>query len=127
MIAGVVEGREALILLTVRAACGDEIEIEAVIDMGFTGTLTLPPAVVAELGLTWKTVGKGTLADGSECALDVYNATVLWDGQPKKLLVMEADATPLVGMTLMFGYLLTAEIWRGGKVTLKKRPPKTKK
>jgi clan AA aspartic protease len=118
MITGVVQGREALIRLTIRGPDGREMGVDAVIDMGFTGTLTLPPAVVAYLGLRWETISKGTLADGSESAMDVYEATVVWDGRPRSILILEADATPLVGMTLMHGYVLTAEIWHGGKVTL---------
>ncbi len=44
MIAGVVTAsRQAIIRLTVRGPEGQEQEIEAVIDTGFDGTLTLPP------------------------------------------------------------------------------------
>jgi predicted aspartyl protease len=54
MIVGIVQTGEARIGLTVRGAGGREREIEAVIDTGFTGSLTLPPPVIAALRLRWR-------------------------------------------------------------------------
>ncbi|MGE3540492.1 MAG: hypothetical protein AB7N91_24010 [Candidatus Tectimicrobiota bacterium] len=48
---------EAIIRLPIRAADGREQEMEAVLDTGFNGSLTLPPAVIATLGLQWRTRG----------------------------------------------------------------------
>ena len=54
MIAGAVSGNaEAIIRLTLRAATGATQEIDAIIDTGFTGDLTLPPALVRRLNLSW--------------------------------------------------------------------------
>src|SRR5207244_11426502 len=54
MIIGVVNAnREATIRLVIRGANGQEHEIEAVIDTGFTGFLTLPATLIASLGLAW--------------------------------------------------------------------------
>ncbi len=39
--------------------------MEAIIDTGFNGFLTLPPALVAALGLPWLCRQQGQLADGS--------------------------------------------------------------
>ena len=43
MIVGIVRRREPLIRLTVRGFRGRQQEIEAVVDTGYTGWLTLPP------------------------------------------------------------------------------------
>jgi predicted aspartyl protease len=52
MITGVVTtSYQAVIRLTVRGPEGQEQEIAAVTDTGFDGTLTLPPALIATLGL----------------------------------------------------------------------------
>jgi hypothetical protein len=52
MISGVVNGNlEATIRLLIRGPGGPEQEIEAVIDTGFNGFLTLSPALVRRLGL----------------------------------------------------------------------------
>jgi clan AA aspartic protease len=122
MITGVVRGREGRIRLKVRGRRGREREIEAVIDTGYTASLSLPPALVAALGLRWKSVGRGILADGSECLFDVYVAEVEWDGKTRRVLIDEADTDPLVGMALLGGYELKMQVRSGGKVTIKRLP-----
>jgi predicted aspartyl protease len=65
MITGTVNPlQEARIPLTVRGPGGHEEDIEAVIDTGFTGWLTLPPALIAAMGLTWRGRDSAILADG---------------------------------------------------------------
>ena len=54
MIVGIVQGREALIRLTIRGFRGREQEIDAVVDSGYTGWLTLPTTVIAALNLRWQ-------------------------------------------------------------------------
>jgi predicted aspartyl protease len=66
MIQGVVNARlEATIRLRVRASDGSELDLEAVIDSGFTGSFTLPATVIAALGLAHQSGGRAVLADGS--------------------------------------------------------------
>src|SRR5262245_40029615 len=124
MIEGVVRRREARIRLTVRGWRGRRQEIEAVIDTGYTGWLTLPPAVIGTLNLHWQTLGRGTLADGSVSLFDVYQAKVEWDGRVRSVLVGEFDATPLVGMALLGGSELKMQVRARGKVTIKRLPRK---
>ena len=101
---------EALLRLTVRDAAGQPHDVEAVIDTGFNGFLTLPPPLVAALGLTWLCRQHGQLADGSVQPFDVYEATVDWDGQPRSVEVEAVDAQPLVGMALMQGAELRIQV-----------------
>ena len=122
MITGVVLGREGRVRLKVRGPRRREREIEAVIDTGYTASLCLPPAVVASLGLQWKSTGRGVLADGSECLFDVYLANVMWDGTERSVLVDEADTEPLVGMALLRGYELNMQVRPRGRVTIKRLP-----
>jgi predicted aspartyl protease len=84
----------------------------------------LPPDLIAALGLRWQTVERATLADGSECLFDVYEAKVVWDGKVRQILVDEADADPLLGMRLLRGYELKMQVRARGKVTIKRLPPK---
>jgi clan AA aspartic protease len=120
MITGLVTEHEARIRLRIRGSHGREQEIEAVIDTGFTGTLTLPPSMVKKLKLPWDNVRRGTLADGSECLFEIYRATVIWDRHTRGILVSQADADPLVGMELLDGYELKMQVRDGGKVTIKR-------
>src|SRR5687768_17837027 len=106
MITGIVHSDEARIRLRVKGPRGRVRQIEAVIDTGYTASLTLPPAIIAALRLPWQSVDRGTLADGSECVFDVYEAQVVWDGKARRVPVDEADIDPLVGMALMNDYEL---------------------
>jgi clan AA aspartic protease len=119
MMTGIVNADlEALLRLSVRDAGGHPHEVEAVIDTGFNGFLTLPPALVAALGLPWLCRQQGQLADGSFQAFDVYVATVDWDTQPRSLEVEATDAQPLVGMALMQGSELRVHVMPGAAVTI---------
>lgn len=102
---------------------GQEEEVEAVIDTGFTGSLSLPGTVVAALDLPFRRRGRALLADGSEIFFDVYEATVIWDGSPRQVSVAAADADPLVGMTLLEGYELTVQAVDGGSVFIEALAP----
>ena len=52
MIEGVVNASyEPVVTLAVQGPAGQANEIEAVIDTGYNGLLTLPPPVITELGL----------------------------------------------------------------------------
>lgn len=54
MITGVVNARyEATIRLSVRDVHGQVQQIEAILDTGFSGSLTLPPATIHSLDLPW--------------------------------------------------------------------------
>jgi clan AA aspartic protease len=122
MITGTVAGDEARVRLKVEGARGRLREVEAVIDTGYTSSLTLPPTLIAALGLRWRSVDRGLLADGSECLFDVYEARVLWDGKVRPVLVDEANSDPLVGMRLLRGHELKMQVQDRGTVTIKRLP-----
>jgi clan AA aspartic protease len=98
MIVGVVNAnREAVIQLVVRGSKGQEQEIQAIIDTGFTGFLTLPLALIDSLGLPWLGRESGVLSDGSLQVFDVYAATVIWDGLARTITTVmpsEIQTTP---------------------------------
>ena len=119
MIEGVVNAaREAVVTLSLRGAAGRTLEVDAVVDTGFSRFLTLPPAMVAELRLGLTGVNRVILADGSEATLDVYGITVLWDGRTRDVVAYESDTTPLVGMSLLDGHSLYVEVSDGGRVEI---------
>ena len=73
---------------------------------------------MAQLGLPWQQRGRATLADGRVSVFDIFEATVVWDRHRRLLPVDKADITALVGMALLEGYRLDAEVCAGGKVTI---------
>ena len=118
-----IEGRvsatfEAVVRLVVRGPSGRTREIEAVIDTGYNGFLTLPSELVEELGLAYVYMGRGYLADGAEATFDVHTAFVEWEGRQRYI---KADATgkkPLIGMELLHGHSLFVDVVEGGRVVI---------
>ncbi len=126
MIQGVVNAAyEPVVTLAVQVPLGQTRETEAVIDTGFTGFLTVTPALVDELGLALEGMSRATLADGSEVTFDVYDVAVLWDGRPRYVLADAADTTPLVGMRLLDGHNLNIDVLDGGRVVIQARESQT--
>lgn len=122
MITGSVNtNREAIIRLTVRGSQAQE-EIEAVVDTGFTGYSTLPPPLIATLGLPFRGHARAVLADGSESFFDTHEAAVIWDGRPRRVFVDAADTGPLAGMSLLHGHELTVQVVDGGGVFIRAFP-----
>lgn len=108
---------EAVIRLRVQGP-GGQREIDAVIDTGFNGFLTLPPLLLTALGLARLSRGRALLANGSEEVFDIYGVTVLWDGRERYVEVNGVNAMPLVGMSLMDGHDLIIRVADGGHVVL---------
>lgn len=98
---------------------GREHEVEAVLDTGFNGSLTLPSPLIASLGLIWRTNAVVFLANGARERCDVYAATITWDGDPRRTMVQAADTTPLIGMGLLSGYRVTIDVVEGGQVEIR--------
>ncbi len=123
MITGTVNARlEILIRVPIRNATGHEQEVEAILDTGFTGSLTLSSALIASLSLPWRSRGNAVLANGNVEQFDIYAATVLWDGRPRQILVQAIDTAPLLGMALLAGYDLRVRVVVGGGVQIEAIP-----
>lgn len=114
--------REAVVQLAVFGENQQRQGIKAIIDTGYTGFLTLPSAIITTLGLTWYMQQEGILGDGSLCMFNVYEASVIWDGQIRTIEVNESEADPLVGMGLLEGHELKIQAVAGGLVTITTLP-----
>ena len=122
MITGRVTHNEGRIRLILKGHRGREQAIEAVIDTGFTAAMTLPRAAITALNLQWQGIERFTLADGTESIFDVYEAKVIWDGRVRSIVVLEANAKPLIGMKLLRGHELKMQIHYRGNVTITRLP-----
>ena len=119
MIEGIVNANyEAVITLPLQGSANQVREVEAVIDTGYNGLLTLPPSMVAELSLPIVSQGRATLADGSEAAFNVYGVTVVWDDKPMYVETGAVGVDPLVGMALLDGHNLNIDVENGGRVLI---------
>ena len=119
MIQGVVNAAyEAVVTLPLQDPNGRTRVIEAVVDTGYSGFLTLPTTLVTELGLTFAYMGQAFLANDAEVDFDVHYVTVLWDGQPRDIEADATGSTPLVGMLLLSGHNLNIDVEDGGRVVI---------
>jgi clan AA aspartic protease len=106
---------EPVLQLTVEGPAGAR-EIEALVDTGFNGGLTLSSGLIAALDLPEKTVMEVTLADGRVRDVQTYVGTVALNGTSKRVLIAESPTTPLVGTSLLWGFSLYVEFQDGGAV-----------
>ncbi|MDJ0705043.1 MAG: clan AA aspartic protease [Leptolyngbyaceae cyanobacterium MO_188.B28] len=119
MIQGVVNSRcEATLPVVIGNTGGHKQVIDAVIDTGFNGFLTLPSIMISDLSLPWSASDIGSLGDGSEALFDLYAATIIWDGQYHEIDVAESETEPLIGMALLYGYRLQIDVTEGGIVRI---------
>jgi clan AA aspartic protease len=89
--------------VVVRGPAGAERGVSAVVDTGFTGSLTLPAALVRELSLTYLIEQRAVPADGREVVVNVHEVTAIWDCRARQIPVLATGGTPLVGMALLNG------------------------
>ena len=109
---------EAVVQLTVTGEGGREVEVAAIVDTGFSGSLLLPREVVAELGLVLEDVESVVLTDGSERDIPLYRCTVAWDGRPRRVSALCAEGDVLIGMSMIWGHLLTVRAADHGEVII---------
>ena len=87
MITGkVTPNREAVIEVEIGGPDQLQQEVDAVIDSGFNGYLTLPRHIVGSLNLLLAGNRRATLGDGKAVVLDAYFAAVTWHGQARDVL-----------------------------------------
>ena len=114
-------GYEAVISLVIKHDSRLK-SINAVIDTGFTGFLSLPQSIIDELELSWSYSDFATLGDGSQTLFDVHDATIIWDGQFREIEINSADTDPLLGMKMLRGFRLQVDTIQGGLVTIEALP-----
>jgi clan AA aspartic protease len=123
MIRGVVSAQlEGIVRLRVRGPSGAVADVDAVVDSGFTASLTLPASAIGSLGLVRQTGGGAVLADGSVHQFDIYAAEVDWDESWRSVLVSAVGDEVLLGMRLLAGHELRVAVVPGGAVEINPLP-----
>lgn len=118
------DGGEPLLLVGLLAGAGNggweevSLEVEAVIDTGFDGELTLPSGTIRRLGYPYAGSAGGILADGSEVQFEYHEGRVLWHGVVRPIAVIAAEGQPSIGMALLRSSHLSVEAVPGGEVTV---------
>lgn len=110
--------REAIVPVDVLGTDGQAAKLEATLDTGYNGYLTLPPAVIAELDLSFAGTAKATLGDGQEVALDLFLAKLDWEEGHRNVLVLESEGGVLLGMAALSGSRVILEVVDDGRVMI---------
>jgi clan AA aspartic protease len=95
-----------------------DLRIDCVIDTGFAGFLTLPPAAISALGFSFFYRLPANLADDTNITVDVYTATILWQGTEREVEILAMGKRPLIGRALLSDNRLGIEFWNGGAVVV---------
>lgn len=92
--------------------------LEAVVDTGFEGDLSLPPDRIRDLGLRFVQHIDMVVATGRTFRVNSYYGIAIWRGERRPIRILEAEGRPLIGVNLLWGSLLTAEMTDNGAVTI---------
>lgn len=123
MITGSVSAdRKPMVPLRVRGPAGTVLDVMAVMDTGFTGSLALPASAAAALGLHTPTDANYELADGKPVTIPPYAADVEWGAGWRTVRVLAIGREPLLGMALLEGYRVYMEVVAGGLVDIHPLP-----
>lgn len=93
-----------------------EVEIECVVDTGFEGFLTLPPAVVVNLGMPYVAPIDANLADNSRVVTNIHQGIILWHGVERMIPILVMGRRPLIGTALLEDSHLSIDFCEGGTV-----------
>jgi predicted aspartyl protease len=115
-------GLEAIVPVIVRGFVGQELVIEAVVDTGYTGELSLRASDVTALGLLQSGEAETTLADGTLKIEATFTAIVEWDGIERLSTVTGDDSSALVGIKLLEGFHISLDAVPGGNVRITRLP-----
>ena len=114
---------EPIITITLTTPEGASMEVEAVIDTGFNGFLSLPAELVEELGFPLLYSSRAFLADDRQVTLQTHQATINWDGQSRTVRASASGTTALVGMRSMEQHQLEMDVRREGAVRISRQFP----
>lgn len=108
---------EATVTITVIGP-SRRMEITAIIDTGYNGSLSLPVSVVKALGLPLLISRPVRLGDDSLKLLSFYEATTIWDEEPYDVQALCVDGDPLIGTELIRAFRMAADFVPGGDVEI---------
>lgn len=89
----------------------DNKVFDLVVDTGFNGELCLPLPVLKDIGFTYVGPTQVELADGSIAETMIYEGTILWFGQERRVAVHVTSAeSSLLGTQMLFDTILELDI-----------------
>lgn len=111
-------GRRAFVEVVLTGNQGQRLSLDAILDTGFEGYITLPPAADSVLGLAVLAPSIYELADGQSVQFNTYLATVSWHDRPRMVLALESNGVPLLGAAMLWGSRVTLDMEDGGEASI---------
>ena len=111
-------GLQPWLTVSVARPDGELRQCDFILDTGFTGSLVLPEAVIAELGLIRLGSETAVLGSGEEHSFDYYMARIMWQGQLRRADIYRSRSQSLLGMELLQGGHIAVDARDGGAVTV---------
>ena len=109
---------QAVVSVEVHGSEGKKAHVDATIDTGYNGFLTLPKALVEELGLPSVGPARASLGDGNEVGMELFLASVQWEEELQDVLVLAAEGGVLLGMAMLLGCRLMIDVETDGTVSI---------
>ena len=109
---------ESIIPMSLYSHDGRMLAVDALIDTGFNGFLTLPNAILGRLGLAITSYTSAILGNGSEVRFAMFETKLSWHGADRVVSVLETEGSPLIGMALLQGGELQIQVKATGQVTI---------
>ncbi len=109
---------QAVVPIEVHGSEGLKAHVDATIDTGYNGFLTLPQTLIDELELQSAGPARAALGDGKEVRMELFLASVQWEDKLKDVLVLAAEGGILLGMAMLFGCRLTLDVEADGTVSI---------
>ena len=119
MIKGVLnDDLETMVVVEISNGNGAFQSVNALLDTGFGGDLTLPSDEVARLGLKYADQTPLILAGDQPMQASVHHGYVKWFGSVRRIDVIAMEGQPLLGMTLLAGCKITIHARPGGEALI---------
>ena len=110
--------RRATITVDVFDQGGRPRPVQAIIDTGFDGALTLPPELIEQFGLPRAGMRVFMVASGERHRFTAHRAWISWHGRRREIHVWATDTQPLLGMALLWGSRVTFDAVEGGQLSI---------
>ena len=111
--------RQPAVSVVVIAANDQRQTIEANVDTGFSGDLTLPISAIERLAFPLATRSNSyRIGSGALVTFNTYDGTILWHNSRRQVTVLESEITPTIGVGLLWDSNLSIDFRLGGEVTI---------
>jgi clan AA aspartic protease len=110
--------KEAVVRIELLGPEGQIAPVEAAIDTGYDGFLTLPASLIRDLGLPFAGTARAMLGDGKEVSLDLFLGAIVWEEEPCDVLVLAAEGGVLLGMSMLAGSRVILDVEEDGVVII---------